>query len=183
VKAMQWVDRLQEVTGWQEPWWECDWRSVESDLGTALPGDYKELCDRFGPGYFSDYIRVMFDRGEESLLSWWKSELALFRSRPSDIYDPYVLYGYRGRAGLIQWCSSEWGSFFWLADSEVNPNNWPVMAKLEMGPEGKWYRFDFSVSEFIYHAIADPEFKPFSVAGPKCHPAFSRYDPNNDPDY
>jgi hypothetical protein len=61
---VQWVDRLQEVTGWQRPRRECEWTATESELGTSFPVDYKEICARFGPGYFSSFFSVLRDDGE-----------------------------------------------------------------------------------------------------------------------
>lgn len=50
---MRWVERLQEAVGWREARWECDWAEAESELGTALPSDFKAMYERFGPGCFS----------------------------------------------------------------------------------------------------------------------------------
>jgi hypothetical protein len=170
------VDRLQEATGWQEPRWNCDWSETESALGALLPSDYKELCSRFGPGYFSDYIRVLFDEGEESLLAWWQREVDLYRQHASEIYAPYEPYGVSRQKGVITWCSSEWGSFFWLADAAKDSNSWPIMAKVELARSEEWQRFDIPVSEFVYRAIADPGFKPFTVAAPGFPPMFWRFE-------
>lgn len=133
---MQWVDRLQDVTGWQEPRWECDWRSVESDLGMALPGDYKELCDRFGPGYFSRYIWVVPGMGQESVLYWRQVYKEIFEENPAGaelIFNPYKPCGVDGQNGLLAWGMSEAdGRFFWLADAAVNPDEWPILARHDM---------------------------------------------------
>lgn len=176
----KWVDRLQGITGWRGEGWECNWSDTETVLGVALPSDYKELCRRFGPGYFSDYIRVMFDRGEEGVLSWLDSCIDMLQEFPSSAYDPYEFYDRVKRRGLIQWSSSEWGSYFWLASPDVSPERWPILATSELGPAGSWYRFDISVPEFIFRVISDPEFKPFSIAGPRVKPSFWRYDPETD---
>lgn len=56
---MSWVDRLQEATGWHQERLEPDWAELESDLGTTLPEDYKELCARFEPGSFSGFVSLL----------------------------------------------------------------------------------------------------------------------------
>jgi hypothetical protein len=177
---MQWVDRLQEVTGWQEPRWECDWRSVESDLGTALPGDYKELCDRFGPGYFSRYIRVVPGLGRESVLYWRQVHKELFEESPVGeelTFSPYKAYGVDGKNGLLTWGTSETeGFFFWLADAAVDPDEWPILARYDMSLDQEWDRYEMSVSEFVYRVIADPEFKFYGVARLVWPPTFSRFE-------
>lgn len=179
---MSWVDRLLEVTGWRESEWVCDWSEVESELGVSLPSEYKELCRRFGPGYFSDYIRVMFDRGEEGMLSWLESCIDMLQEFPSSAYDPYHLYDRVKRKGLIQWSSSEFGSYFWCASHEIDPDEWPILATRQLGSAGEWRKFDISVPEFIYRVIVDPEFEPFSIAGPSVRPEFRRFDPETDYD-
>lgn len=151
---MEWVDRLQEATGWQEPRWECDWEAIESALGTSLPTDYKELCDRFGSGYFSsshfrpgDFtwnLWVKPGRGYSALLPDWQKNVEYFRRDPdvmATLYTPFKLYGINGRHSLLEWghADSPW-NLFWLADAAEDPDTWPVMTKSELIPDEEWYR-------------------------------------------
>lgn len=176
----QWVDRVQEVTGWREPRWEYDWSEVESMLGGALPVDYKELCERFGPGTFSWHIYAA-PPGEEfdSLLYWWRKHKTRVEKAPrsaAEVFSPYGLYWATGKRGLVYWGRSETeGSFYWLADSGQDPAIWPVVARLGPELDEEWYRFDISASEFVYRVIADPEFRPFTICDPrKVPPRFDR---------
>lgn len=190
MEAVQWVDRLQEATGWREPGWECDWSAVESALGTSLSADYKELCDRFGSGYFSSShfkpgdvtwnLWVMPGRGYDPLLGGRQKSIVLFDGNPdgmATLFTPYEFYGVNGRHGLIQWgrTDTDW-NFFWLADAAADPDTWPVMAKRELVPDEEWYRFGMPVSEFVYRVVTDPEFDPFNMAYPQSPPMFRRFE-------
>lgn len=177
--AWTWVDRLQGITGWQEDLWECDWSETEEALGVELPLDYKELCRRFGPGYFSDRIRILLDRGDEGILSGWQSDLMLCKNGgSSSLWNPYSIYGHSGqKKGLIAWSYTDWGVCHWLADADISSDSWPMLVTGELGPSGSWYRYDISASELIFRVLTDPELKPFSIAGSDVVPEFYRFDP------
>jgi hypothetical protein len=175
---MQWVDRLRDATSWQASRWECDWGAVESALGATLPGDYKELCDIFGPGYFSRYIQVAPGLGQESIVYWRKVNKELFEANPAGqelTFSPYKPCGIDGPNGLLTWGTSETGGyFFWLVDVALDPDRWPIIARYDMSLDQEWDRYEMSLSEFVYRVIADPEFKPYTVARPEQPPTFSR---------
>jgi hypothetical protein len=105
--AVEWLDRLQEATGWQGPRREHAWASVEAELGTELPGDWKELWARFGPGSFSYYVFALPDgEGAGSLLHWWRGLREQGERDPewmTTYFDPYALYDPAERKGLIMW--------------------------------------------------------------------------------
>jgi hypothetical protein len=173
--AVEWLDRLQEATGWQGPRREHAWASVEAELGTELPGDWKELWARFGPGSFSYYVFALPDgEGAGSLLHWWRGLREQGERDPewmTTYFDPYALYDPAERKGLIMWGRSETGGrFYWLADGTADPATWPVIARAQ-GDE-PWERLAVSVPEFVYRSIADPGFEPFTVADPQFPPAF-----------
>jgi SUKH superfamily protein len=175
---MDWVDMIQEATGWHGSRWRCDWREAESELGVSLPSDYKELCERFGPGEFSSSIWVMFDQGEDCLLSWRDEGNRQFKQGPGlarSVYDPYGLYGVNGQSGLLWWGNSDApGCFFWLADAEKDPDKWPILAREEMIPDEEWSRYEMTASELVYRMITDPESYPLSMLNPQLPPTFER---------
>lgn len=177
-EGVEWVDRLQEATGWRGSRWECDWEVVESSLGISLPSDYKELCDRFGPGYFSEYVWVMPGLGRQSVLYWKQEHKEMFEENPVGeelTFSPYKPCGVDGEDGLLCWGTSETGGFFfWLVDAGVNPNEWPIIARHDMSLDEEWDRYEMSVSEFVYRVIADPEFKFYGVARTIWPPTFRR---------
>jgi hypothetical protein len=138
-----WVDRLVAITGWQQEPEEIDW----------------------GPGSFSAYLEVHGGPASDGLLETWRVYQAMSARPPgvARMLAPYGLYGGPGTAGLILWGSDQQeGEYYWLADSSVNPAEWPVIARTDATAE--WYRFDMGVSEFTYRLVADPEFEPFTVA-------------------
>lgn len=166
---VRWVNRLQGVTGWRAAQWDCDWAETEAALGTPLPSDYKELCARFGPGRFANYLVVLPDRWpeRESLLGWWRTEAALFkddRAGMDMMFGPYGLYGVNEPRGVIRWAYLQpTGCLFWLADADEDPDSWPVLAKIDMNYEEDWYKYEMPASEFVYRALTDQEVSPFSV--------------------
>lgn len=107
---MSWVDRLQEATGWHQEPKELDWAGLESDLGTRLPEDCKELCARFEPGSFSAFVSLL--RGGDDQLydlrsTWNLCKSMAAQSSGAGLFTPYEVYGVNRRRGLIQWASAE----------------------------------------------------------------------------
>jgi hypothetical protein len=147
-------------------------------LGMALPSDYKELCDRFGPGHFSRYIWVVPGMGQESVLYWRRVHEELFEENPAGeelIFGPYKPCGIDGRNGLLTWGTSGTGGFFfWLVDSAVDPDEWSILARYDMSLDQELDRYEMSVSEFVYRVIEDPEFKFYGVARRGWPPRFDR---------
>ncbi|WBP91113.1 SMI1/KNR4 family protein [Kitasatospora cathayae] len=153
------MDRIVQAVGWQPLGLVIDWAAVEDDFGVALPGDYKLLCETFGPGQFSGYLDLLHPDGGDSLVGC-NSELRSI-PRPSD-FDPYAPYRIfmPGQGGLIQWGISVRGSsFFWDASNE-DPGQWRVLAQPEYGG---WSEFDFSMSEFLWKVVADVQLEEFSI--------------------
>jgi len=166
---MNWVDRLQEVAGWHQEPLELDWVELESELGTTLPEDYKELCAGFEPGCFSAFVSPLRGGDDElyDLRSTWRLQSSMFERDPSAaarLFAPYEVYGVNGRRGLIQWGSAETAEcqYFWLADAAVDSAEWPVVGRWEQGAD--WHSYPISASEFVYRVIADSDFKPLGVA-------------------
>ncbi|WP_346535445.1 hypothetical protein [Micromonospora sp. DPT] len=163
---LTWIDRIIDVTGWhQQPEDGTGWERVEAEIGVALPSDFKELCRRFMPGSFYAYLHLLRSTAEHAsgeLLQMW----AHCRSESfARVCAPYGIYGPDKGSGLIQWGDDQVaGRYYWLAERSVEPEGWPVVA--QSGGGEPWHRFDMSTTEFIYRVIADPEFKPFTVADP-----------------
>lgn len=171
-----WVERVIELTGWEPLGISVDWAAIEAELRVPLPTDYKELCEAFGGGTFSD--SVYFEGCDESpafdLLPQWRSWLATDQDSTLGSVSavaPYAIYPPGGK-GLIPWGSSEWADgYFWLIDAE-RPGDCPVLATAEDG--GAWHRYDMSTAEFLYRILADADFLPFGIARYALDPTFKR---------
>lgn len=170
---MTWVDQIVEVTGWRGEPVEYGWDREEAELGVTLPSDFKELSRRFPAGTFYAYLDLL--RAESNphlykLLGWHRQSLSLLSQGPSRLFEPYGLFQSDGRPGLLAWGMDQRdGLYYWLADREVDPDHWPVLARADL-PE--WDRFDMTASEVVYRVIADPDFRPFTVADPPRRPFY-----------
>lgn len=178
---MDWVNRLQEATGRHGPRREDAWAGAESELGTPLPADWKDLWSRFGPGSFSSYVFPLRDgEGRDFPLHWWRSLRDRSRQDPAwsaTYVAPYTLYEPVAGTGLIMWGRSETGGrFFWLADRSADPATWPVVAR-PLHDEA-WHHLPMSAAEFVHRAITDTAFTPFTVADPRWPPAFDPAPPD-----
>ncbi|WP_203863152.1 SMI1/KNR4 family protein, partial [Plantactinospora mayteni] len=159
------------MTGVRPEQRDIDWTPVEAELGTRLPTDYRELCSMLGGGSYSGFLRLLKPDGAAAatdglLYSWrWHQHHPEY----AGLYTPYDLYGGPERQGLLCWGDDETeGEYYWLADAGTDPATWPVVARKD-GIE-PWYRYDMSMSEFIYHMLTDPDFKPFTVAATTVRP-------------
>ncbi|ATW50140.1 hypothetical protein [Streptomyces peucetius] len=159
-----WVERIAEATNWEPLALELPWGSVEEDLGTSLPEDYKRLVETFGKGEFSEFMNVFCvdATGQFDLTRIWHKYLGHSPEEgPHPVVKPYQMYRPGGR-GLIPWAFGEREcSYFWLASAEEDPATWPIVTKGDPYP---WHEVRMSTSEFVYRVLADPEFEPFSIA-------------------
>ncbi|MFC0003225.1 SMI1/KNR4 family protein [Micromonospora siamensis] len=174
-----WTDRIVDVTGWRQAAEGPGWEQVEAELGVALPTDFKELSRRFVPGAFSGYLDLLRPTDEHfgtPLLSMWFGgrQMAVLHGSHARLREPYRVYGPDTGPGLVQWgIDISEGDHFWLVDRSVEPERWPVVSRRESGES--WHQFDMSTAEFVYRVIADPEFKPFTVADPPRLPFYLPY--------
>ncbi|WP_374212038.1 SMI1/KNR4 family protein [Streptomyces sp. C10-9-1] len=56
--AMSWVSQLVAAVGQASLHLDIDWSAIESRIGVTLPSDYKEFCESFGVGEFSEFLVV-----------------------------------------------------------------------------------------------------------------------------
>lgn len=150
---MPWVDRLAAITGGApSPPPAPDWTTVESRLGTPLPGDYKRLVETFGcDGLFDVFFRVC---DPEELIADWQDYAG-------DASAAGGLPGFPIPGGLIPWSDNEHHeTFCWITEGP-DPDRWPVYAVNETD-EGT--RFDCTATEFLFRQMTDPEFPFYSAA-------------------
>ncbi|THA76486.1 SMI1/KNR4 family protein [Streptomyces sp. A0642] len=157
VAEPSWVDRVVAVTGWTRGRGASPvgWSAVEARLGTALPGDYKDLVERFGYGDFDDYLGLLIPDGPPGSLDLVSFNEFWARAAEEDggqWWEPYGLHPSPG--GLLQWASTEQRtSFYWLTEG-ADPDRWPILVTGE--DYAHWDRFDGSTAEFIHRLLTDP---------------------------
>lgn len=174
---MSWVGQLAELTEHQPLGVAVDWGHIESGLGTPIPPDFKELCEAFGQGEFNGYLMPYFSRGGRHLEVLDRvAEIRRVFDRNPDAETLYAPHGFYvpGKGGLIPWGATgrEGEEFFW-ASGPGDPDSWPTVART-LTAEGL-RTFDMTASEFLYRALTEPEFKPFSAVRYAPRPQFSSY--------
>ncbi|WP_395292182.1 hypothetical protein ACF9IK_00120 [Kitasatospora hibisci] len=140
-----WIERLCAITGWQpreRP--AVDWRAAEAALGTALPEEYKEIVDVFGPGSFDGYVDLLVPNGSGlDLIDWSRPPADRFAPQPA----------FPAPQGLLQWGSSEREVDFVWQTGAADPSDWPVLVRTDF--DGEWRRFDCSLGEFLARLLTD----------------------------
>ncbi|MFC9325677.1 hypothetical protein [Kitasatospora sp. NPDC057015] len=162
-EVTSWVDDIVAVTGWDTTRARTvDWAAAEARIGTALPGDYKQLAEVFGYGAFDGYLQLHLPgagstSGDIVLYAEWLGEWA--GAHAGDLWKPYGVYPVPG--GLLQWAASETADrFYWLTEGP-DPDRWPVLASDET--HDSWERFDGTTAEFVHRMLTDRQ-HPFSTA-------------------
>lgn len=126
------IDEIAEAAQWDGGIRQGrDWETVEHEIGTRLPGDYKELLSRFPSGTFRDAITVVNPIDE-------RTDFAKFLR--DDIRDMLEILGDEGLeylegtdyrvfpepGGLLPWGQDGQGGIFcWLTGS-AGPDRWRV---------------------------------------------------------
>ncbi|MFF4548456.1 hypothetical protein [Streptomyces sp. NPDC001435] len=134
-KSASWAEKLRIVTGWEPiPRPRIDWPTIEADLGTRLPRDYKEIVDLFGAGSFDEYFELAVPRDSGAGRNPWKS----------DGFDP-------ARGGLLPFGWSEYELLMWRTGA-TDPDAWTVVTQSHDGDD---QRFDRGAGEFILRMLTD----------------------------
>ncbi|MED7949662.1 hypothetical protein PUR61_00100 [Streptomyces sp. BE20] len=160
---MSWTERLRIEIGWDRPRENVDWTAVESLLGLALPGSYKDYAEAFGWGEFNGAIEVFGAVGDISHggivgESKKRSELADLDQEFESMYAPYSVFPNPG--GLMIWGVTGRGdSLFWETRGEIS-ERWPIVAITE---DGRSFSYGMEVSEFLYGCVVSGDIRPFSA--------------------
>ncbi|MFI6575026.1 SMI1/KNR4 family protein [Nocardiopsis sp. NPDC050513] len=125
-------------------------------------------------GEFSEYLHVYGAPGGadsqivDNLASLWRTLEKYPFTR--DSFNPYGLYRPGGQ-GLIPWAMSVTAiEFYWAADAEVPPEDWPVVARTEAS---SWQRLPMSASECLFRVLTDVTFEEFTIADQVERPYFT----------
>ena len=107
----------------------AEWSSIEQQLGTQLPSDYRDFVFAYGTGLFARFYRVYNPFAVSKYIALLpQSKLVCDYNRESQRSFPERFpYPYFPEAGgLLPWGNDENGNdYFWL--TEGPPNRWVVV--------------------------------------------------------
>ncbi|MBU7596733.1 Lsr2 family protein [Streptomyces sp. P38-E01] len=125
-----------------------DWRAVEEAVDFELPGYYKELASRYGPGAFGGFIRIHHPAAPTPWVDLTGPVPAIVRAQmerdqASSAYrpphDPQLLFP----VGV----TDNGNYLFWVTDPEDRPDTWRVAVNEARGP--RWYTHDGNLTDFL----------------------------------
>ncbi|MFD8811223.1 SMI1/KNR4 family protein [Streptomyces sp. NPDC059627] len=138
-----------------------DWQVIESDIGTVLPQDYKELTRYFGPGGFDPFLTLLVPgvanpAGElRRSLARWQQVDADYQGKDKKI-TPFPHFPHPG--GLIPWGNSGHGEvYYWRTVGK--PDDWPVLVVPAIGQD--FYGYQGGIVAFIHDLLTDRLDIPF----------------------
>lgn len=156
------ADQVIELLGVSARQIPYSWEAAESDIGVALPDDYKSLIGRTGPIIVDQWLCLFGpdsgNRNSGIALLVQERERAWIEFRESGIELPgkYFTAGSR----LLAFAAVEANYFVWHARPGVATEDWGVVivdADLE-----EWYELDLSATECIYRVlVGEIELDPF----------------------
>lgn len=145
------VAELEAVIPAMRPWRvgprPIDWATLEGQLGTSLPSDYRALAEAYPTLQFQDFLRVPLPNpGAESVFaSGFEHEAEILRDLwQADLTEGYAPYPEPG--GLLCWGTSLDGDSFYWKTGSPNPDEWPVVV---FGCNDDWSEFPGGVVKFL----------------------------------
>jgi hypothetical protein len=138
---------LPSMTQWRVPGGRgVGWVALHTDLGTALPSDFRSLAEAYPTLVIDDFLSVSVPRpGVEAS---WAAE-AREDEILQDLYEMGDTKGYvpfPQPGGLISWAESNVGDSFYCRTGSADPDEWPVVVR---GDNGDWSEFPMGVVEFM----------------------------------
>lgn len=120
------------------------WESVEAELRTSLPQDYKDFARLYGSGYFLEFLGISIPRSQNPnvcLVRYVREVCATF-SQDEEL--PYALWPEPG--GIIPFGGTDNGDYlFWLPRD--GPAEWGVVV-WDRGMQG-FEAFDCDLTDFL----------------------------------
>ncbi|MEV5628951.1 hypothetical protein [Micromonospora tulbaghiae] len=153
-----------------------NWPAVERSLGFALPGDYKDLVDRYGPGKFDDFLAVLAPDHPVPRL-----DLARGVAEAAETSRAYAPSGEALPApvdGLTAVALTDNGdTVYWLREPGRAPDRWRIAVNGARDFD-EWHLFDGCLAHFLV-AVLDREFVVSALPGdfpyPDVTPTFTTY--------
>jgi hypothetical protein len=129
-----------------------DWPRLESVLGTALPADYKLLCELYPTFELSDFLRVGGPApGAEAAWAEDTEDLEVLAEWLEDADLPVPMHPYPAPGGLLPWSSSNQGDFFLWTTSPAGPQEWTVTVASR---NGAWWHYTGGAVQFLADLVS-----------------------------
>lgn len=129
-----------------------DWDRVESDLGVALPEDYKWLAETYGPGRFDDFLSILHPGSP-----FHPTRLVEAAERAAEILDQLHESGlesipYQTDELLAVGKTDNGDMIYWVTKPEGEPDSWTVVANGARNT--KWPHFDGGIVAFLLAVLS-----------------------------
>ncbi|MBV1938361.1 SMI1/KNR4 family protein [Streptomyces sp. BV286] len=130
---------------------DVDWSQVEDALGVTLPGDYKWLVERYGPGSFNDFLYIL-----QPSSPFHPTRLVESANRAAEILDELRESGvgipYEVDELLPVGKTDNGDIVYWVTRPEDAPDSWTIVAN---GARNlKWPHFDGGIVEFLVAVLS-----------------------------
>ncbi|MEV5128425.1 SMI1/KNR4 family protein [Streptomyces decoyicus] len=129
------------------------WTSTEAELGTSLPGDYKELIDRLGGGRAEEYLYLLepgSPNAHYDLVAHTRERAEAYEEIWEVEEKPAELRAEGSR--ILPWATTDNGEWlFWLALPGQHPDAWTVMLNEARGDT--WEHYDMNCTDFLHAAL------------------------------
>ncbi|MFK0246866.1 SMI1/KNR4 family protein [Amycolatopsis azurea] len=149
------VDEIARLVGWRagdfRP--ELDWDTVERELGTPLPADYKDLLARFPSGDFRGCIELDNPGQSADDLAGTKGSNEKLLEIFADEYTGYLTgVSYRlfpEPGGLYPWGRNDVGGTFWWITDSADPDDW----RIAYNDRDNWHEHPGPMSKVIHEIL------------------------------
>ncbi|MGX1541046.1 SMI1/KNR4 family protein [Streptomyces adustus] len=129
-----------------------DWLRLESVLGTALPADYKLLCELYPAFELSDFMRVGGPvPGAEVAWAEDTDDLEIIAEWCEDADLAVPMHPYPAPGGLLPWSSSNQGDYFLWTTSPAGPQEWTVTVASR---SGAWWHYTGGAVQFLADLVS-----------------------------
>ncbi|MUT88688.1 SMI1/KNR4 family protein [Streptomyces sp. Z38] len=129
-----------------------DWPRLESVLGTALPADYKLLCELYPTFELSDFMCVGGPApGAEVAWAEDTEDLEVLAEWCEDADLAVPMRPYPAPGGLLPWSSSNQGDFFLWTTSLAGPQEWTVTVASR---NGAWWHYTGGAVQFLADLVS-----------------------------
>ncbi|WP_328726346.1 Lsr2 family DNA-binding protein [Streptomyces sp. NBC_00259] len=129
------------------------WDLVEAELGMALPRDYKELAERYGPGRFYDYLSVFHPHGVTEFVHLTGPVPSRVRAHLRKDYDEGTFPVPCDPDQLFAIGSTDNGEYiFWITTPADDPDGWRIAVNEARGP--RWFTYDGNLTAFLVSVLS-----------------------------